>query len=96
MEITFKAFAYIDKWTHLDEVKAGKAPIIWTWDSMKEYTQIGTAVVTVTLHSEQVVHQKQLAELKEKLQEVRAQNEMRENAILLQISRLQALTLQAA
>lgn len=96
MEITFNANAFISKWTSLDDVKAGRMPVIWDDAKVDDYTQIGTAVVTVTLHSDEVVHQKQLADLKDKLEEVRAENQQRENAILDQISKLQALTFQAA
>lgn len=97
MEITFKAFAYADRWTSLDEVVKGESqPHIIPWDSFDGYTQIGTATVTVELYTENEIAAGQLAALNKQLQEVRAENQQRENAILDQISKLQALTFQAA
>ena len=53
---------------------------------------IGSATVTVEYLSKEERQSKQLVALKEKLQTVRAENQKRENAILDQISKLQALT----
>lgn len=97
MEITFKAFAYADRWTNLDEVVKGESqPHIIPWDSFDGYTQIGTAVVTVTMYPANDIQAKELDRLNKQLQTVRAENQQRENAILDQISKLQALTFQAA
>ena len=46
---------------------------------------------TVTLHSRDTVVEKELAGLKQQLEKVRADNHMRENAILDRISKLQAI-----
>lgn len=55
------------------------------------YTQIGVAEITLELFPQDVLNGNQLDALKEKLQAVRADNQQRENAILLQISKLQAI-----
>lgn len=97
MEITFKAFAYKDEFTDMDQVESGKAiPYISSYSSSSFGPQIGTAVVTVTLYPANDIQAKELDRLNKQLQEVRAENQQRENAILDQISKLQALTFQAA
>jgi hypothetical protein len=60
------------------------------------YVEVGEATIEVTLHSSEVIAASQLDSLKAKLQEVRAENQQRENAILDQISKLQALTFEPA
>lgn len=97
MEITFKAFAYKDEFTDMDRIESGKAmPYIISYPSSSVGSQIGTAVVTVTLYPANDIQAKELDRLNKQLQEVRAENQQRENAILDQISKLQALTFQAA
>lgn len=92
MQITFNAFAYKATYHDMAAIEAGKdMPYIWAFES-KDELKIGTAVITVTLFPKDELHAKQLAQLNEKLQEVRAENQQRENAILDQISKLQALT----
>lgn len=97
MEITFNAFAYKADHHDMEQIKEGKSmPYIFPWADEKNWPQIGTAVVTVTLHPENEVQAKELERLNEQLKSVRAENQQRENAILLAISKLQALTFQAA
>lgn len=57
----------------------------------EDWTEVGTAEITVTLHPRDVVVEKELAGLKQQLEKVRAHNHMRENAILDRISKLQAI-----
>lgn len=53
---------------------------------------IGNATVTVEYLDQEEIQSQRLGALKTKLQTVRAENQKRENAILDQISKLQALT----
>ena len=95
MEITFNALAYKAQYHDMAKIEAGKElPWIWMFEA-KDEMQIGTAVVTVTLFPKEERHAKELSSLNAKLQEVRAENQQRENAILDQISKLQALTHEA-
>ena len=97
MEITFNAYAYAAGHHDMERIKEGKSmPYISAWADEKNWPQIGTAVVTVTLYQDNDVQAKELERLNKQLQEVRAENQQRENAILDQISNLQALTFQAA
>ena len=91
MEITFNAFAYKNSWHDMAEIESGKQlPNIWDFDDTKA-TKIGTAVVTVTLFPKAEIHTQELATLNKKLQEVRAENHVRESAILDRISKLTAI-----
>jgi hypothetical protein len=56
------------------------------------WTEVGTAEITVTFHPRDTVVAKELDGLKAQLERVRAENHMRENAILDRISKLQAIT----
>jgi hypothetical protein len=100
MQVTFEAQAYIDKFTRLKDVTNGKRlPLLAQstaeyWEK-SGYTLIGTATVTIELHTEDQILASQLDALKAQLQTVRAENQQRENAILDQISKLQALTFTA-
>jgi hypothetical protein len=58
----------------------------------QDWTEVGTAEVTVTFYPRDTVAEKELEGLQAQLQEVRAENQMRENAILDRISKLQAIT----
>lgn len=53
---------------------------------------VGKATVTVEYFDKDEIHRGQMDVLKEQLQATRAENQKRENAILDQISKLQALT----
>lgn len=97
MEITFNAYAYKPQYESIERVKSGEVmPYIWSWGSSESTPQIGTAVVTVTLYPDNEMQAKELELLNEQLKSVRAENQQRENAILDQISKLTALTFQAA
>jgi hypothetical protein len=58
----------------------------------EDWTEVGTAEVTVTFHPRDTVVAKELEGLKAQLKRVRADNHLRENAILDRISKLQAIT----
>lgn len=55
------------------------------------WSEVGTAEITVTFFPIDAIVAKELDGLKTQLQKVRAENQERENAILDQISKLQAL-----
>lgn len=103
MQVTYKASAYLDlSFNSLKEFADGRGtPVLCelggsSYFEGQGYSRIGTATVTVELHTENEIAANQLASLQKQLQEVRAENQQRENAILDQISKLQALTFQAA
>lgn len=57
----------------------------------EDWLEVGTAEITVTFFPRDTVVAKELEGLNAQLQKVRAENHMRENAILDRISKLQAL-----
>ena len=91
------------QWRNLDhvlhEIKGGKldeAASCLTYlnhdmSSSEEWAEVGVATITVTLHPRDKVVAKELEGLNAQLQKVRADNAMRENAILDRISKLQAI-----
>lgn len=98
MKHTYTAKAFIDgKYESVEAFKADRCtPLLTQGDGsywVKEgHVHIGDATVTVDLFDEKTIHSKQLDGLNAQLQSVRAENQKRENAILDQISKLQALT----
>lgn len=61
-----------------------------------DWIEVGVAEITVTLYPREDVVAKELESLKDCLQRVRAENHMRENAILERINNLQAITYEGA
>jgi hypothetical protein len=59
------------------------------------WVEVGVATITVTFHPREELVAKELERLNNQLQKVRAENHMRENAILDRISKLQAITYDA-
>ena len=103
MQITYTQHAYADlKYTTLERIKdnPGCGRVFLSdseaddsyW-STQGYSHIGTAEVVLTIHSQDQIVMSQLSALNAQLQAVRAESQQKENAILLQISKLQALTL---
>ena len=91
MQVTFNAFAYKYDWHDMAHIESGdQMPSIYQFDDTKA-TKIGTAIVTVTLFPKAEIHTQELAILNKKLQEVRAENHVRESAILDRISKLTAI-----
>ena len=90
-----------NSWTTFDElvraVEEGRADAInlmYINNNMSDcegWAEVGTAQITVTLFDRDTVMGKELEGLKAQLQTVRADNHMRENAILDRISKLQAI-----
>ena len=93
-----------NKWTRMDEIAnmitdgnsdhALKSMHYTTCDMSEspDWVEVGTAEVVVTLFPREEVASKELEGLRAQLQKVRAENHVRENAILDRISKLQAIT----
>lgn len=75
----------------LDEAVCEMSYLNHDMSSTEDWTEVGVAQITVTLHPRDVVVEKELSGLKQQLEKVRADNHMRENAILDRISKLQAI-----
>lgn len=74
-----------------DEAISGMTYINHDMSGTEEWTEVGIAEITVTFYPREDVVAKELKGLSAQLQKVRADNMMRENAILDRISKLQAL-----
>ena len=70
---------------------AGDALSFTTYDMGKQWVKVGAAQITIELLDVKDIQSKQLAVLQAKLQKERADSQVRQNAILDQISKLQAL-----
>lgn len=91
------------KWSGIDEInrlisegKNDEAISAMTYidhdmSGVEEWTEVGVAEITVTFHPRDIVVAKELDGLNAQLEKVRAENHIRENAILDRISKLQAL-----
>jgi hypothetical protein len=100
---TLKAWT-TSRWTTIDEImgmiadgntdRAIRSMSFTTADMSDglDWCEVGTAEITVTFHPRDTVVAKELDGLKSQLERVRAENHMRENAILDRISKLQAIT----
>lgn len=75
----------------LDEAASSMTYINHDMGSFEEWAEVGVATITVTLHPRDELVAKELEGLNAQLQKVRADNAMRENAILDRISKLQAI-----
>lgn len=100
MKTTFTAKAYLPTHCRIEDVANGKEmPLLATdgkyWEQ-QGYPEIGEAIVTITLFSQDKIIANKLQALQDQLQTVRAENQRRENAILDQISKLQALPMTEA
>jgi len=103
MKTTLKVWT-TNRWndiTHVESlIKEGKTAealncLMYTNSDMsgnEDWTEVGVAEVSVTFHPREDIVAKELEGLQAQLQKVRADNHMRENAILERISNLQALT----
>ena len=100
MQITYKAHA-ITKPEYMRKPSPEHMPTLVDADDIGRYTKlgwmlIGNATVTVDFLSDEEMAAQKLDALRAELQTVRAENQKRENAILDQISKLQALTFEQA
>lgn len=100
MQITFKQDILMTPYQRLEDIISGKAEPTTAPSGcdMSEhgYTLIGTGEVTATLFSRDQVVQAQIEALNKRLQAERAETQQRQQAILDQISKLQALTFEPA
>lgn len=97
MQVKFTAKAYLPSWNDISQVANGSVmPIIHDchgdYYEQHGYALIGTAIVTIELHTEDQILAAKLEALQAQLQTVRAENQQRENAILDQISKLTAIS----
>ena len=97
MKVQFAAKAYLTSYHDITEVaNCSHMPMICHGDSgyfeKQGYTLIGTAEVTIELHTEDQIMAAKLEALQAQLQTVRAENQQRENAILDEISKLTAIS----
>lgn len=101
MKVTYQVKAYMSQYDTLERIAAGKDFPMLTHGSGgyfegEGYPLIGTAEVTVTLHSPDEVVQNQISALQAQLQKQRADAYLAEQAILERISKLQAITYEPA
>ncbi len=99
MNVTFEGHAYIGKYTTLDDFLAGRdSPSILRHktEDLPGYTYLGPVTVTTECRSTDEIVVAQITNLQKELQTVRAKSQAAENAILDQISKLQALTFEQA
>lgn len=101
MQITYEKTAWIDlRFSSIESIKKGAntptlsdGPGNNSYFEREGYAPIGKASVTLTFFSDDEVLHGQLNSLDAQLQAVRAEAQVKENAILLQISKLQSLTM---
>lgn len=75
----------------LDEAASMLTYVNHDMSETEGWAEVGVATITVTFHPRDEIVAKELEGLNTQLQKVRAENHMRENAILDRISKLQAL-----
>lgn len=96
--IKFEAFAYLPDYLSLEDITEGRhIPALSpeendSWHEKQGYPMVGKVSFTLTLNSPDKIVQGQIEALNKKLQAERAESQQRQNAILNQISKLQALT----
>ena len=100
-QINYTEYAWVPQYVSLDSVLNGDATPSLSSSNIGDggyferegYTYIGTATVTVEVNSNDQIVMDQIKSLNTQLQAVRAEAQQKENQILLQISKLQALTM---
>ena len=102
MQVTTTKYAYANfEHYSIEDVASGKrvpmlsesVPGTENYFEREGYAYIGKATVTLELESNDAIVTNQIAALNAKLASVRAESQQKENAILMQISKLQALTM---
>jgi len=101
VQITYEQTAWIDpSYMSIEAIRFGKTtpilagpPSAGDYFEKKGYVPIGTATVTLKFSTDEEIANEQLKGLNSQLQAVRAEAQVKENAILLQISKLQSLTM---
>jgi hypothetical protein len=104
MQVTYTQHAYKDmRFFGIERVQEDQGGVMLSTSApgtncyyeREGYAHIGTATVTLEIHSEDKILKAQITALKAQLEAVRADAQVKENAILLQISKLQAITFEA-
>lgn len=93
---TFTTNVYLPRYYEIADVTSGRCLPHFSVGTSEYYEGegyplIGTATITIELHDPQVFVQKQIDALNQQLQRERADSQVRQNAILERISKLQAL-----
>ena len=95
--ITLDAYVYCDSYSTPEDVATGvKRPMLSLGERSRYFEReghllIGTAKVTLSLYDQRKLHEEKLAALTEMLRRERVSTEIKQNAILEQISKLQAI-----
>ena len=100
MKVEFQGKAYLQKYTPISAVmNDNEMPMISQGRSKyfegEGYPCIGDVTIVIDVFTEDKILADQVAALQSELQTVRAESQVRENRILDQISKLQALTYEA-
>lgn len=99
MQVIYECHAYACEWQDIEKIVGGKdTPMLVNdpdWLSEND-TYLGTVVLTATYGTKEELASKQIERLQALLQAARAEAQARENAILERITKLQALTYEAA
>lgn len=99
MQITYECHAYACEWQDIEKIVSGKDTpmLVSDPDCLSERdTYLGTVVLKATYGTKEELAGKQIERLQALLQAARAEAQARENAILERITKLQALTFEAA
>lgn len=100
MQVEFEAKAFMSKYVSIDEIANGKSmPLVAQFGNRLAgdgYTHIGTARVIITIDPQDKIVSNQIAALRQQLQTVRAEHQREQNALIDQISKLEALTFDGA
>lgn len=99
MQTTHECHAYACEWQDIEKILAGKDTpmLVNDPDCLSERdTYLGTATLTTNFGSKEQLAGKQIERLQALLQAARAEAQARESAILERITKLQALTFEAA
>ena len=96
MQVTYTAHAYACEWQDIDAIISGKDTPMLTKHE-KDYLSesdlyLGTCTVTMDLAPKEDLATAQMARLRTLLENLRAERQKQENAIIDRINKLQALT----
>jgi len=95
VKVEFQGKAYLQKYTSIESVLNGiSMPLIFQDESPycsccegKGYPCIGDVTIIINVHSKDEIVDSQISALQKQLQTVRAENKMREECILYEISK---------
>lgn len=94
--ITYTAHAYACEWQDVDAIISGKDTPMLTHSGPEHLSEsdlyLGTCTVSIDLAPKEEIATAQMARLRALLENLRAESQKRENAIIDRINKLQALT----